>query len=215
MIPQLFPGMALPLKVFIQGAPKCSPDAKVFIKCPTSTPGWVGIRGWKGSSRGTHPHLVVQGLQVGMVDLGEPTPIWLCRDCRLEWLTWGNPPSPSWRGDLLVILSIGIPISYWVSPRHWWRASGGCIQLMECDLSMGILHKLAQFALSARFPRSHLETLWHSLRQVGVTSRWMEFLFPIRGWRLGSWWLPTHCSHIGPHMGHGRGRSPYGNGFHT
>ena len=103
MIPQFFPGMASPQKVLICRAAKYSPD--VFIKYPTSAPGWVGVWGWGGCPGGTHP-------------------IWLCRGRWLEWLSQRNPPSPSGKGDLLVIW-IRVPISYWVAPRCQWGASGG------------------------------------------------------------------------------------------
>ena len=100
-------------------------------------------------------HLAVQEQEVGIIFPGEP----------LEEVVPGEPilhlavqeqevgmvvseeQPPSQKGDLLVIC-IRIPTPCWISPRHWWRASGGCSQLMECDLPAEILNKLMQFLVS-------------------------------------------------------------------
>ena len=80
-----------------------------------------------------------------------------------------------------------------------------------------IIHKLVHISLSARSPRSawrHCSAFPREL--VAVTSRheWSSSS-PSEG---GDWVLdgsPTHHSHKGPHVGSGRGRSPYCNGFLT
>ena len=77
---------------------------------------------------------------------GFPPSIWLCRGRRSKWLLWGNPPSPSWKGDLLVI-HIRMPISHRISPRCWWWVSRGCVQLLESDLLAEILHELLQLII--------------------------------------------------------------------
>ena len=50
-----FTGMALLLKMFIQGVPSHNPVASEFIRCPTSSLGWVGAGGQRGCPLGSHP----------------------------------------------------------------------------------------------------------------------------------------------------------------
>ena len=48
----VFPSMALPLKMLIQMVPSHKPVAIVFIRCPTSSSGWVGAGGQSGCPMG-------------------------------------------------------------------------------------------------------------------------------------------------------------------
>ena len=143
----VLPGMASPLKVFIWGVPSCNPVARVFIMCPTSSSGWVGAEGQGGCPLHSHPP---SGCGRGS-----------------KWLFWGFPPSPSWKGDLLVI-QIGIPISHRISPRCWWWVSGECIQLLESDLLAEILHELSQ-PIICKIPKVCLQLVWGPPTQVRVT----------------------------------------------
>ena len=142
---------------------------------------------------------------------GLPPSIWLCRGRRSKWLLWGNPPSPSQKGDLLVIC-IRITISYRISPRCWCGVSGGHIQLSESDLPVGILHELSQLVI-CKIPKVCLQVLQSSPTWVGVVRGRMGFLLLIGGQRYGTRWFPIYCCHIGLHE-HGRWwGSPNSNGF--
>ena len=121
----VIPGIASPLKVFILGVPKHNTDAKVLIRHPTV---------WIFQSR---------SLGVEEVVPEEPTlHLVACWSWRWGWLSWGNPPFPSWKGDLQVIpISITAPwrfyptdlvedcwgcaCSLW-SAISWWRSSMSC-----------------------------------------------------------------------------------------
>ena len=48
-------GMALPLKLLIWGVPSHTLVAIVFIRCPMSSSGWVGVGGKSGCPLGSHP----------------------------------------------------------------------------------------------------------------------------------------------------------------
>ena len=91
--------------------------------------------------------LVVQGQELEVVALGEPT-------------------LPSQKGDLLVI-HIRIPISHRISPKCWWGISRGCIQLLECDLPVEILHGLLQLII-CRILKVWLQLLWGPPTWVAV-----------------------------------------------
>ena len=115
------------------------------------------------------PHLHQVELELGVEEVvpGEPTPIWLCRGCRLEKWPRGTHPPPLRKvtpghPEQDTHFLLGFPK---VLVEGFW----GCIQLMEYDLSTEIFHKLAQFTV-CQIPQVHLEMLWHSLRWEGVTS---------------------------------------------
>ena len=90
-----------------------------------------------------HPHKVEKLLGVRRLSSRLPPSIWLCRGRRSKCLLQGNPPSPSQKGDLLVI-HIRTAISHRISPRCLRWVFGGCIQLSECNLPAEFLHKLSQ-----------------------------------------------------------------------
>ena len=119
--------MGVLLKVFILRVPKCNPNARVLIKCPTSGLGGAGFGGEGDGPVGAHPHLVMLGLEMGMVALGEPT-------LPLRKVT-------SWPSPLGFPLPDGFPMVL-------VEGYGGCIQFMDCNLLLEILHKLTQFAIS-------------------------------------------------------------------
>ena len=123
----------------------------------------------------------------------------------------GNPPSPSQKGDLPVIC-IRIPISHRISQRYLWWVSGGCIQLLECNLPVGLLHELSQ-AVICKIPKVCLEVLWGSPTRVGVSRGQMGFLLPVRGQRLNARWFPIYHCYINPHMGGRRWGSPNSNRY--
>ena len=115
----VFPCVALPLKVFIWGVPRCSPVANVFIKFPMSSPGWAGTG----------------GVGIEEVVLQAPTLYLVVQGQEVKMLLWVNPPSQ--KGDLLFI-HIRIPISHRISPRClWWGAfsSQSVISLQSSSMS--------------------------------------------------------------------------------
>ena len=137
-------------------------------------------------------HLVMLGLEMGMV-------------------VFGNPPSPSQKDDLLVI-PIRIPAPWWFSPRCWLRIAGGCMQLTECNLLAEILHWLMQF-LVCEVAKLYLEVMQSAPTQVRVTSGWMRFTLPLWGWR--SWFrrVSSHYGNIHPYVVLQRSHGLNGNGL--
>ena len=125
-------------------------------------------------------HLVVQGQEVKVVALG-------------------NPSSPSLKGDFPVF-HIRILISHRISPSHWWWVSMGCVQLSESDLPVEILHELSQHII-CKIPKVCLQLVWGPSTWVGVAKGKMGFLLPSGGQRLGARRFPIYHCHIGPHMG--------------
>ena len=154
------------LKVFILGIPKCKPDASVFIRCPMSRFAGAGLSGLRRWS------------------LRNPSSIWLHWNWSWRWLSLGNPSSPSWKGDLLVI-PIKIATSWGFTPRSWLRiAGGGCSSQseiswwrssMSCHAVPGLWgHQALPGCIVGYLPSS-----------VRVASRWIRVTLPLWGWR--SW----------------------------
>ena len=103
----------------------------------------------------------------------------------------GFPPSPSQKGDLLVI-HIRVPVSHWISPGGWWWVHGGALSSLRAtskQRSSMSCHSTA----SPRSPRSAwnwcgvLPSRWGSLGDDGGS-------FPYWGLEAGcltvlhSWW---------------------------
>ena len=104
-----------------------------------------------------------------------PSSIWSCGGHRWEWLSQGIPPSPSQKGDHLVIL-IRISIPCWVFPWHGWRASWGAFS--------------SQSAISLQRSSQSWCNSW-SVRSP--TSAWRWHGVPPSGWGLpaGKWGSPS------------------------
>ena len=101
-------------------------------------------------------HLVVQGQEVKVVALGDT-------------------PSPSQKGDLLVI-HIRIPISHRISPRCWWWVFGGVLSSLRVtsqQRSSMSCHNLSS-TKSSRFACN-----WHGV----LPPRWQS-------WGK-CWWFPS------------------------
>ena len=105
----VLPGVTSLLKVLIFGVPKCRPDVRAVISCPISDPDGAGHGTCRGGPEGTLP------------------PAWSLWLYRWSGLPLWIPPSPSWKGDLLVIL-LGLSTAQWVYPFIWRGIAGGtCI----------------------------------------------------------------------------------------
>ena len=144
--------------------------------------------------------------------LRNPSPIWSCRGRRWGWLSQGNLPSPSWKGDLLVTL-FGIPAPWWVSPK--------CI-------GAGLLgvHSTHRVWSSDEDPpqadavhdwqgcQAPLGDDMHSFPTwVRIIMGWVGFSLFFWGWRLEFWKVSSHCYNIYLDMGFWRDHSPNGNGL--
>ena len=129
---------------------------------------------------------------MGMVVLGEPT---------LPLLESWPPGHPLW-----------IPTPLWVSPRHWWRAFGVCVQLTEWNLLMEILHKLMQFMIS-EVAKLQLEMVQSFLTWVRIIRWWVGFSLFLWGWKLEFWRVPSHYYDKWFDMGFWRDHSPNGKGI--
>ena len=79
----ILPGIALLLKVLIQGVLRHKPMASVLIRWPTSSLGWTGA---------ADEEVVLLGAR--RLSSRLPPSISLCRDRRLKWLLWGTHPLP-------------------------------------------------------------------------------------------------------------------------
>ena len=157
MTPQFLPGIALPLKVFILGVPKCNSNPKVLIRHPTSGFAGAGLGGWR-------------------VVPENPSYIWLHWKQELEVVVWEEPhPSPLGRWPLGHPIKITTPWRF--SPRSWLRIAGGCVLLVKCGLLMEVLHELMQF-LVCEVTKLCLEVLQSAPTWVKVTSRWMRVTLP-------------------------------------
>ena len=104
--------------------------------------------------------------------LRSPSSNWSCRGGRWAWLSQGNPPSPSWKGDLHssslgFLLPDGCPQG--VVGDFW-----GCIQFTECNLLAEILHKLTQCVVS-KVTKLCLEVMQSFPTWVWIISGWMGF----------------------------------------
>ena len=101
------------------------------------------------------PHIWIRlsgNLRLRRWSLRNPSSIWSCQGRRWRWLSWGNPPSPSQKGDLLVIF-IWIPATQWVSPRHQWGTSGGASS-SQCVITWQRSSMSWHNSWSARLPGS-------------------------------------------------------------
>ena len=100
--------------------------------------------------------------------LGNPSSIWLCQCQSWRWLSWGNPPSPSQEGNLLVIL-IKITAPWGLTPGSGLRIADRIwLMLVKCNLLPDILHELPQF-LVCEVSKLCLEALWCTPTPVRVT----------------------------------------------
>ena len=129
----VLPGVASPLKVLILGVPKCNPDVRVLIRCPTSTLHWADVGGWGGGLWGTHPPSGHVGAVGG---IGCPG---------------GIPPSPlgkvtSWSPSSGLCLLLGFPK---VLVEGFWGAFS-----MQSATSQGRSSKSWCNLWSARLPSS-------------------------------------------------------------
>ena len=120
--------------------------------------------------------------EVGVVgwSLRNQSSIWSYRCRGWGWLSQGNPPSPSWKGDLLVALfSFPLPDG---CPKALVEGFWGCIQLTKCDLLTEILHKLMQFMIS-EVAKLCLEMVQCFPTWVRIIRGWVGFSFLLWGWR--------------------------------
>ena len=161
---------------------------------------------WSGAP---HLDLVEQALGVEEMVPEEPILHLVAPGWRWGCLSWGNPPSPSWKGDLLVI-PIRIPAPWWFSPRCWLRIAG--------------VHAACEVQFPGRDPPwvDAALGLWgcqalpggntESPTWVRVTSGWMWFT-PLWRWRSQFRRVSFHYSNICPYVVFQRSHGSNGNGL--
>ena len=78
----IFPGMAFTTEVLIWGVPSCKLVTSVFIRCPTSSSGWVGAGGQSGCPLGSHPP-PLRKVILPIIHIGVPISHWISP--RVRW----------------------------------------------------------------------------------------------------------------------------------
>ena len=74
--------------------------------------------------------------------------IWLSGSRVSKWLSSGFPPSPSWKGDL--VIDIRVPVSHWISPGVCGGSLGGAFSSLRATSQQ----RSSMSCHSLPFPRS-------------------------------------------------------------